>query len=105
MTNLLYFGVCVAGLVACLVYRRHAPQALTIAAISLAALVAITLLQSFVEPIIYRTLGPQRQGGLLVSNALGAIGFLTGVVRAAALGGLIVAVLADRRIDFQKIGQ
>jgi len=97
--------VCIAGIVACLVYRRHAPQALSIAAASLAALVAINLMQTVAEPVIYRTLGPQRQGGLLVSNALGAFSFLTGVVRAAAMGGLILAVLADRRIDFQKFRQ
>jgi len=96
--------ISIAGIVACLVYLRQAPLPLTIAAAALAGLIAIGLLESVAEPIFYRTLGPQRQGGLLVSNALAFMGFLSGLVRAAAVAGLVYAVLAERRIDFRRVG-
>jgi hypothetical protein len=104
MFTLLTIAGLVAGIVACLLYRRQAPQPLTIAAIALAGLLAITMLESVAEPIFYRTLGPQQQGGLLVSNALGALKLLGTMVRLGAIAGLLVAVVTDRKIDFQKIG-
>lgn len=101
LINLLYIAICIAGIVACLVYRSHAPIPFTIAAAALAGMVALNMLEWTAEPVIYKTLGPQRQGGLLVSNALGALRLLTGVGRAAAIGGLIWAVLDGRGIDFR----
>jgi hypothetical protein len=97
--------IAIAGIAACLAYLRQAPRALAIAAASLTALVAVNLFQGIAEPIIYRSLGPQAQGGLLVSNALGVLGFFSGLVRAAAVGGLVAAVMIDRRIDFRRVGK
>jgi hypothetical protein len=96
--------VSIAGIVACVLYRRQAPLPLTIAAAALAAIVAMALLEWIAEPMIYGAFGSARQGGLLVSNALGAMNLLLGAGRAAAVAGLICAVLAERKIDFQKIG-
>jgi hypothetical protein len=94
----------IAGIAACLMYLRQAPGPLRIAAAALAGLLAITLFESAVVPIIYRTLGPQRQGGLLVHNALAVMGFFGSVIRAAAIGGLVWAVLTERKIDFHRVG-
>jgi hypothetical protein len=96
--------VAIAGITACLAYLRQAPRALGIAAAALAALVAANVFQWIAEPLIYRTLGPQNQGGLLVSNALGVLSLLTGFVRALAVGGLIAAVFIDRPINFRRVG-
>jgi hypothetical protein len=96
--------ICIAGIAACLVYLRQAPVPLGIAAGALAAMIAIGLFEWVAEPIFYRTLGPQRQGGLLVSNAIGVMRFVSSLVRAAAIAGLVYAVLAERKIDFRKVG-
>ena len=101
MTIHLITLICLAGIAACLIYRPQAPLPLTIAAAALAGILAINMLEWVAEPIFYRALGPQRQGGLLVSNALGALRLIKDVVRSAALGGLVWAVLAGRGIDFR----
>lgn len=96
--------VCLVGIGVCVAFRRQAPQPLTIGAAALAAWVLLALIESAAETAIYGAFGSRPQGGLLVSNALTFVGFLTGTGRAVALGGLIWAVLCDRKIDFQKPG-
>lgn len=95
--------ICIVGIVVCILYRRQAQMPLTIAAACLGVWVMMTIVELVAEPMIYGAFGSRPQGGLLVSNALRVVGFFISLVRAVAMGGLIWAVLAERRINFQKV--
>lgn len=91
--------VCIAGIVLGLMHRQRAERPITIMLVSLGVIVLLSVLDAAVEGILYGLFASARGGGGIINNLDFLWKSVAGLFRAAAMAGLIFAVLYDRGFE------
>ena len=91
--------VCIAGIGLGLMHRHRAERAITVMLISLGVIVLLSVLDAAVEQVLYGLFASARGGGGIIDSLDIMWKWVAGLFRAAAMAGLIFAVLYDRGFE------
>jgi hypothetical protein len=100
--------ICIAGIVLGLIHRHRAERPITVMLVSLGALVLLSVLDGVVDQVLYGLFAGARGGGGIINSLDSLWKGVAGLFRAAAVAGLVFAVLYDRGFDlfdFSSVGK